>query len=146
MAKKKAAARISPAQWERFRKHVVYWQVLLGLQDWGITCSLATEEQCKEAEADFQDDAQSCTMAWVADDYENHLATIYLREDAPEQGVKPWEVDRAAFHEVCHVMYAPLEHYALLGGPDALVRQEIHRLIRILENTFYENQKKELEE
>jgi hypothetical protein len=144
MAKKKAA-KVSPAQWERFQRHVIYWQVLLGLQDWGITCSMATEEQCKEAEADFQDNAQSCTIAWVSDDFEHHLATIYLREDVLKQGVSLSEIDKAAFNEVCHVLFAPLEYHALLGGPDMLVRQEVHRLIRVMENTFYEQQKKELE-
>jgi hypothetical protein len=143
MAKKK----ISTRQWERFRKHIIYWQVLLGLQDWGVTCVLATPAQCKDTKAeDEADDENSITTAWVSDDSEHHLATIYLRNDVLEHGVTPADIDKVAFHEMCHLLLTPIENLALLGSPDNAVRREIHRLIRVLENTFYEAQKKELEE
>lgn len=143
MARKKST-KVSPVQWERFQRHVVYWQVLLGLQDWGITCMLAKAELCAEAAAEMHDNESATTIAWVEDDYGHHLATVYLRGDVFAEGVSQEEVDKAAFHEVCHILLTPLEHYALQGGADETVRQEVHRLIRVLENTFYENQKKEL--
>ncbi len=144
MAKKKPC-KVSPAQWERFQRHVVYWQVLLGLQHWGITTVLATKEECDEAALEFADNNHSTTIAWEADDYEHQLATIYLREDWTGcEGVQPVEIDKAAFHEVCHVLFAPMEHLAIAGSATAVVNQEIHKLIRVLENTFYEQQKKEL--
>jgi hypothetical protein len=141
----KTQTKISQKQFERFRKHVIYWQVLLGLQDWGITCVLATPEQCREAASDdVVDDEDSITTAWVSDDPDHHLATIYLRRDAPKHGVRPSDIDKVAFHEVFHLLFTPIETHALLGGPDGKVREEIHRLIRVMENTFYESQKKEL--
>lgn len=144
MARKKVT-KISPTQWERFQRHVVYWQVLLGLQHWGIICSLASPEEAKEAARELEDDEHSATIAWECDDYENQLATIYLVEDwTAYGGIKQHEIDKAAFHEVCHLLFCPLEHLAGSGSAETTVRQEIHRCIRVLENTFYENQKKEL--
>jgi hypothetical protein len=131
--------------WERFQRHVVYWQVLLGLQHWGVTCRLAAEDLTKVASAELQDDNESCTIAWVAADNNNQLATVYLVEDWTEYGgVNQAEVDKAAFHEVCHLFLAPLEFLAADGASQSRIGKEVHKLIRVLENTFYENQKKEL--
>jgi hypothetical protein len=141
----KTQTKVSQKQFERFRKHVIYWQVMLGLQDWGVDCVLADAEACQAAESDFQDAMDgTITLAWVCDTPEQHIATIYLREDMGEYGVRPHEIDKAAFHELCHLLFVPLERMAVRGTPTLDVLIEIHRLIRVLENTYYEVQKKEL--
>lgn len=141
----KLQSKVSKEQFERFRKHVCYWQVILGLLDWGIECILADTEVCAAAESDFQDAMDgTITLAWVCDTAEQHIATIYLREDMGEYGVRQTEIDKAAFHELCHLLFVPLERMGVRGTPTMDVLIEIHRLIRVLENTFYENQKKEL--
>ena len=141
----KLKSKVSQTQFERFRKHVCYWQVILGLLDWSVECVLADAEACAAAESDFQDAMDgTITLAWVCDTAEQHIATIYLREDMGDYGVRQSEIDKAAFHELCHLLFVPLERMGVRGTPTLDVLIEIHRLIRVLENTFYENQKKEL--
>ena len=139
--------KVSPKQWARFQKHVVYWQVLLGLQDWTIDFNLADATTCLAAGEEFRDNKGAATIAWVCSTFEHHVGTVFLREDWSQfrTGVKQDEIDKSAFHEMCHLLLSPLEQLAESGSATRLIDVEVHRLIRVLENTFYESQKKELQ-
>jgi hypothetical protein len=145
MPRKKKALKVSPEQWERFNKHTTYWQVMLGLQDWTVTGKLADKALCDAAQSELQDDAGSITIAWVCDSFEHHVATVYLREFWEDGVIPQYELDKAAFHEMCHLLLRPIEEMAEKSVAHDLVMQEIHRTIRVLENTFFENQRDSIE-
>ncbi len=144
MPRKKKVFKVSPEQWERFNKHTTYWQVMLGLQDWTVTCRLADKVMCDAAQSDLQDDDGSLTITWVCDSYEQHIATVYLREFWEDGVLSQYELDKAAFHEQCHLLFRPLEEMSSKAVAHELVMPEIHRMIRVLENTFFENQREKI--
>lgn len=141
MKRKRTPTKVTAALWKRFQKHVTFWQLILGLQDWNVTCALADANMCQQAGCQLNPEEVSFSMAWVCEDAENRLATVYLREEWEPAAVSQDEVDKAAFHEMCHVLLTPLENFANVGVAEQITAMETHRIIRVLENTFYESYK-----
>jgi hypothetical protein len=75
-----------------------------------------------------------------ADANESHrLAIIRVSKDFKKYNKQEgmWELYKSAFHEVCEVLFCDLARLASKSCSDDLVIKEVHRLIRILENTVW---------
>ena len=85
----------SKADFEAFKKTVVYWQNKLGLTDWKLYLSHDTVEN---------------TLAWVRRDNEGRCASIGLSVNWEHQKVSRKLINECALHEVLHILLANLRY------------------------------------
>lgn len=103
-----------------FKKECERWIDRYGLKDWHIYFkhSEIEHEVCARAEADL----------------ENRLARITLNTEWEEVEPTRANLQSAAYHEVCHILLHRLTELALLRGNLAEIENEVHVIIRRLEN------------
>jgi hypothetical protein len=118
------------ADFKVFARNIEKWQALMGLTHWSIFV------QHKDDDDDDDDEEERrCTTAWVLFDYETMVANVCLGVTWP---IKPTKklLEMAAFHECCHIWFAPLvrmvkQEYMELGA------EEEHRIIVMLERLMF---------
>lgn len=122
--------KITKKQFELFKKEALKWLEYFGLKSWSVYFEQKKIEGCRAL----------CTFNCVGG-----IATISLGTSWNEQNkifVTDEIIKRTAFHEVCELFLARLndmvsQRYNLNEGD---VEEEIHRIIRVLENTVWKNQ------
>jgi len=116
-------------QFEIFKNECKKWIDYFGLKNWQFYYRHTKVEEGR-AQANF--DCVNGIATLTLSTYWNELSSDFLNDKT---------VRRVAFHEVCEVMFGRIndmvgQRYGLIEED---ITEEIHRLIRILENTMFEN-------
>lgn len=77
-------------------------------------------------------------LAWYFCGFSGKVARIGLAQDWSDDAVNDKEVAKAAFHEVCELLLTKLAAKAYFTFAECVVEEEIHHIIRILENSVFE--------
>jgi hypothetical protein len=117
--------KVTKKEYEYFKTQFLKWADLLGVKDWEFFFTYGRVDEEK--------DYRACIFG----DPDNRLVAIYFD---PEWDIKPHnrELSMVAFHEVCEVLFSDLRNLLPEKVNDAFGRREIHKIIRILENTMFE--------
>lgn len=118
-------------QFEMFQEEVHYWLDYLGMKDWEIFFKHKHSDEYR-AQVWFDDSGKIATFI---------LAKKWDRE--VDEEIFDKEIKKVAFHEVCELLLGPLHILAKerTFSEHQLVT-EIHKVVRILENTFYETSRR----
>ena len=112
---------------EIFKKEAEYWIQKFGLLDWNIYFSWGVEDGTNKAEV--------CSNASAMN------ATIYLTKNwTAEEPLCEKEIRENAFHEICHVLLAPMNNFR--GNEDSDLARgyregAVHGVIQRLLNTVW---------
>lgn len=112
---------------EIFQKEAEYWIQKFGLLDWQIYFLWEVEDENNKAECESNPSAMN--------------ATLFLTKEWPAvETLNEAEIRRNAFHEVCHVLLAPMNN--LRGFEDSSVARNyrvgaVHGVIQRLLNTVW---------
>lgn len=103
------------------------WIAFFGLKGWEINF------------LHKNDDLDS--LGYTKFNYTNRIADVVLCKDWGKRKVTEKEIKKTAFHEICEVLMYRLRYIAESRFiTDVETNEEIHNIIRILENTiFFEN-------
>lgn len=78
------------------------------------------------------------TLASCYYDVTNRIATLVLSKGWDDDEVTDYQVRKSAFHEVCELLMANMRTLAEYRYTTRLeIEEEIHAIIRTLENTIY---------
>ncbi|HDY86925.1 MAG TPA: hypothetical protein ENH82_02280 [bacterium] len=121
-------AKTTPKQYEIFQVEVKKWIEIFGLKDWQIHFQ---HKSTISSRAQVRFDSIGCIATFTLATSWNELDKTFLNDTA---------IKKAGFHEVCELLLGRLrkmtgQRYGLLEGD---IDEEIHRIIRILENTIWE--------
>jgi len=108
-----------------FKKECEYWIEYFGLSDWQIHF-----DHCE-----VKDGRASC---WA--DIIGKLCTIELSTEWNASPVK-WEIKKVAFHEICELLINQLGVLAKWGHSIDIVNEQLHYVIRRLENTIFKEKR-----
>lgn len=109
---------------EIFKKECQKWIEIYGLKDWKIHF--------------FHENWDDSHYANIKMDLDGRIASINL-ESAWEEPVSNFQLKQIAFHEVSHLFFGRLEIIAKQKTTfNSEIDEEIHAIIRTLENTLYE--------
>ena len=111
-----------------FTDRVRFWQEHLGLLSWCIDV-LPQMKDTSEASTYVNNTEAGVSNRRVTVAYS--LGFIHDEKTTDEM------VDKAAFHEVCEVLLVPLRTMAQRAAGDHLVDNEVHAVIRVLENRLF---------
>ena len=106
-----------------FKKEVAKWQKFFGLHDWEINIH---HETAKGARAD---------VVWGLSDRQ---ASIRLSIYWDGLEVTDYLIKKSAFHEVCHLLLAPLAYFGVQYFSNSEVDEKDHQIVRILENVIFD--------
>lgn len=113
---------------EFFIKRVKFYQQYFGLLSYNIEILPQTKEN-------------TCASTYFGDsdsDKSNRRITIaYTLSFITNPNTTLEEIDKTAFHEICEVLLGNLRYIASIGISDIHVDNEIHLIIRTLENTLF---------
>lgn len=123
----------SKADFKKFKDEVEKWIGKFGLTNWDVAIIHGDPEDSDKASAD---------IAWISfGDYGTQVATIALNEQYTGMKLADRGVERAAFHEVCHLLLYNLcvcvEKRFAVSKED--YEKEVHSLITVLENTLWKS-------
>lgn len=115
----------SQKQFKLFRKEAKGWVDTLGL---------------KEYEVHYAHEELEESLAQCGTNEQARLAKIYLNKDwSGEVPLNDHEVKKAAFHEVLELLLSRIRGFAdQKNGTPEVIDGEVHRLIQIFINIFYE--------
>jgi len=116
------------AHFDIFKKECSKWIKYFGLLDWEINLyHKKLDEEDK--------DSMAITSCYNKGKRSDITLNIEWDEDKPSE----IEIKKCAFHEICEVLYYPIAFMAEARFlADGEIETETHRLIRILENTVFE--------
>lgn len=118
---------LSQKDFDAFQSEAKKWIKLFGLVDWEIQFDFNDE---------FPDNRATCCYS---DPGTRSAALVLTRswDCKPDRA----EIRMCAFHEVVELLFAQMRAAVSVRGVDPnLVDQEVHRIIRILENTVWRPQ------
>jgi len=104
-----------------FKKEAEYWLEYFGLSDWEVRYS------SKELEVSRGD----CSVNIIGKTCNIRLSSKWEYEPARN------EVKKCAFHEVCELLLCQLGVLATWGHSNDIVTEQLHYVIRTLENTIF---------
>lgn len=115
-----------------FEKSVKWWKDYYGLKNWRFVIVHEDNEHTENS------------AAWCAWDIKGRIATIGLSLNWKNNVRSDYNLKKCGFHEVCEAMLSPLW---VIGNPHSSeeyhYEEENHAIIRILENTIFEEHKNE---
>ena len=114
-------------QFELFKKECEFWIDHFGLKGWHV-----------EYIHQNHDDGRAC-CGWKIS---GRIANITLStewEDWRKEPITENDIKRSAFHEVCELLLSRLSMMAKnrIANHDDVVDEEVHNIIRTLENTIF---------
>lgn len=117
---------------ELFTKECQKWIARLGLTDWRIEIFHSPARNNPRA------------RAWCDWDVNSRCAGIHLSDEWPEAELCNRTICRSAFHEVMHVVLGRLYMLSRMRflDCDSTLGEEVHTIIRRLENGVFENEYK----
>jgi hypothetical protein len=106
-----------------FKEESIYWIKKLGMLDWEWFFEWGDIEDRAEVEYDI----------------ENTMAQVTFSKNWGDLNPSPYFIRKCAFHEVMEVFFGTMATIAIKRdfNPSSLV-EATHRMIRTMENTFYE--------
>jgi hypothetical protein len=113
---------VTPADREIFWQHVLAWQVTLGLDSWRF--HLSDKRPPRSAAADVE-----CF-------HPDRMAKFRLGDDLGATKVTSENLEALAFHEVNHVLLAPLVDQEASGLEDDALLAAEHQIIHTLQKLF----------
>ena len=117
--------KITKAHFDIFKKECSKWIKYFGLLDWEVNIR---EEKRKVN-----------YLAQTSVSFHNRIATIKVVKDWRQFETTNKEIKKTAFHEICEVMFYNVRYLAEARFlTENEIDPEIHKLIRILENTVFE--------
>ncbi len=121
--------KITLKQFELFKKEALKWLDYFGMKDWQVHFLF---KQLKGTRAQI---CHTCV---------DGIATITLNnnwDELDKSMVSNVAIQKTAFHEVCELLLGRLESmvFQRFNLNDGDVEEEMHRIIRVLENTVWEN-------
>jgi len=117
--------KINKKQFKMFEKECSKWIKYFGLLDWEVNIR---EEKRKVN-----------YLAQTSVSFHNRIATIKVVKDWRQFETTNKEIKKTAFHEICEVMFYNVRYLAEARFlTESEIDPEIHKLIRILENTVFE--------
>lgn len=118
-------------QFEIFKEECEKWVDYFGLKNWQIYYRHVKVEDCR-ANCAFNCVGGIATLTLNTD--WNEMSDDFVNDDA---------VRKSAFHEVCELLFGRINDMVgqRWGLIEADAEEEIHRLIRILENVIFKNEK-----
>lgn len=120
-------SKLTKTQFNWFCDEVKHWTKFLGCLEW--ECRFKLEE----------DDEALASATWSAEDG-IILFTLAARWNSKSDIPNSHSLSKVAFHEVCEVLLSDLNDLASVLFSRVKVNKEIHRVIRKLENTVFENE------
>ena len=126
MAKK--TSKTTEEHFKIFKEECEYWLTKFNLKCYSI---YYVHDECEDAYATIQYD---CV---------NRMATIFFNTDFGDIGISEDHIRETAFHEVCELLLGRLAWLAesrYLGSTD--IEEELHNIIRTLENTVFKEMKR----
>lgn len=117
-------AKSSAKDFALFKETAQSWIERFGLKDWEVSFH-------------HNDDIKDTRAACSCSDMKDRICYLYLSKTWQDQPTRD-DIVKAAFHEVLELLYMPLRLYlsSLPGVSESFVDAEVHRWIRIFENTF----------
>jgi len=108
---------------ELFKKECKKWLDILSLKNWEIFWVHGdTDVDCR---------------AQLLVDQKGRLSTIYLAEEWEKDAVTDLLIKKMAFHEVCELFLYDIGIMLGCFFAPGVVEEEIHKIIRTLENTLF---------
>ncbi len=104
------------AMFKIFQEEILFWQKKFQISEWEIYLSYKNLNNCR---------------AEILFNWEGMIAHITLNKAWTKK--EKIEVQKTAFHEVCHILLAPLRSYNYHKDQEELE----HAIIRRLENTIF---------
>jgi hypothetical protein len=122
--------RTTAKDFKLFKETAQYWIKRFGLTGWEIYIEHADDPE--------QENIAWCKVYTGASGLSNRTTTIGLEKVWAENDVTPLEIRKAAFHEVCELMFSRLEILAVERFVlRREIREEVHNLIRIMEHVLF---------
>ena len=121
----KRTGKTSKQDFAQFQKAVKEWMEFFGLYNWEYVFS---HEEIKGFFAEVH---------W---NIKGRIATFILATELPDlqDCLEHFDVERIAFHEVCHLLFAKVDFLAESRNYSAAeMDMELHSLIRIFEKVIY---------
>jgi hypothetical protein len=106
-----------------FRKTIFFWIKKFGLFSWEVVVE--------------HDKIDLTNLAICRTDYSSRVITVILNKEWMDP-ITSKDLKAVAFEEVCHILIGKMEQFARLGGPEHLVEEESHRIIRVLQKILLE--------
>lgn len=117
---------VTDDHFEIFKDEVNHWLDFFGMKDWEV-CFTLKESENHRAQVWFNVSGRIATFVLIKEWHEEILGNI-TNED----------IRIVAFHEVCELLLGPIRDIAMSRASfEVDCTTEIHRVIRILENTLY---------
>jgi len=113
--------KVTPKHFKEYQQAVRYWLDFWGLKDWRVL---------------FRQEPNKHNAAWVVIDHDSHQLSLGL---TTEMDAVDFDMDYQAFHEVAHILLEPVVSQT---NNNELVCEQEHRIIRVLENTVFPNQRR----
>ena len=112
-----------------FEKECIKWQTLLGLNGWNVETYFEKDE----------DNCRATCEAQMAD----RFAAIVLSKT---WDIKPTKklLDMVAFHEMSELLLTKIDSMLRIHFNDAVINQELHTIIRTLENLLFDSHVKNI--
>lgn len=119
---------LTKEHFEKFKKYFQFWINEFGLKDWEIAYFFEKTEDRDGIDA----------RASVHFDHEGRIVVCCLNKEWYGSDPTDHNLSRCSYHEVVELLLGKLNGFARIKFSETEVSQEIHRVIRILENTHFE--------
>lgn len=106
-----------------FKEEAIYWLNYFGLKDWSVYFSHKKISADARAEVTWKIIGRVCGIS---------LALEWDMDDADEMQFR-----KSAFYEVCELLIAPLSSLAGYFISQETITEQIHMIVRRLENTIF---------
>ncbi len=113
----------SKKDYELFKKECRKWRDILGLMNWEICW--------------VHDKIDETSRAEIVADPTSRIAVITLNTEWSTDIVTDNLIKRTAFHEIMELLLAQLGLFGNYYISEGLVEEEIHKIIRTLENVLF---------